>query len=95
MSTPGEKTLYVFTSEVEGVDENKLKVAGGLIPYAYSCCKRDKVTVKFYNVDEVRTEIHSFTMGEPSKVDIDLGFHQNGNATFTADQTGVFTYYCR
>jgi hypothetical protein len=39
MSTPGEKTLYVFTSEVEGVDENKLKVAGGLILYAYSCCK--------------------------------------------------------
>jgi hypothetical protein len=28
MSTPGEKTYYVFTSEVENVDENKLKVAG-------------------------------------------------------------------
>lgn len=27
-STPGEKTFYAFTSEVEGVDENKLKVAG-------------------------------------------------------------------
>jgi len=29
------------------------------------------------------------------KVDIDLGFAQNGNATFTADQAGIFTYYCR
>ena len=28
MSTPGEKTFYVFTAEVENVDENKLKIAG-------------------------------------------------------------------
>jgi hypothetical protein len=28
MSTPGEKTFYVFTSEVENVDEEKLKIAG-------------------------------------------------------------------
>ena len=28
MSTPGEKTFYIFTSEVQNVDENKLKVAG-------------------------------------------------------------------
>jgi plastocyanin len=37
----------------------------------------------------------SFTIGDPYKVDIDLGFGENGNATFTADQSGVFTYYCR
>lgn len=96
MSTRGEKTFYVFTSEVENVDENKLKVAGDsysvhtLVPN-----KRDKVTIKFYNVDDVQTERHSFTIGDPYKVDIDLGFGQNGNATFTADETGVFPYYCR
>jgi hypothetical protein len=28
MSTPGEKTFYVFTSEVENIDEEKLKIAG-------------------------------------------------------------------
>jgi plastocyanin len=53
------------------------------------------VTVHFYNVDDVKTERHSFTIGDPYKVDIDLGFGENGSATFTADQSGVFTYYCR
>jgi nitrous oxide reductase len=96
MSTPGEKTFYIFTSEVENVNETKLKVAGD----SYSVPtlvvnKGDKVTVNFYNVDDVKTERHSFTIGDPYKVDIDLGFAQNGNATFTADQTGLFTYYCR
>jgi nitrous oxide reductase len=96
MSTQGEKTFYVFTSEVENVDENKLKVAGDSYSvHTLVANKGDKVTVKFYNVDDVQTERHSFTIGDPYKVDIDLGFSQNGNATFTADQTGVFTYYCR
>ena len=96
MSTPGEKTFYIFTSEVENVDENKLKVAGDSYSvHTLVANKGDKVTVKFYNVDDVKTERHSFTIGYPYKVDIDLGFAQNGNATFTADQTGVFTFYCR
>jgi plastocyanin len=96
MSTPGEKTFYVFTSEIENVDENKLKVAGDSYSvHTLVANKGDKVTVNFYNVDDVQTERHSFTIGDPYKVDIDLGFGQNGNATFTADQTGVFTFYCR
>jgi nitrous oxide reductase len=96
MSTPGEKTFYIFTSEVENVDENKLKVAGDSYSvHTLVANKGDKVTVNFYNVDDVKTERHSFTIGDPYKVDIDLGFAQNGNATFTADQTGLFTFYCR
>ena len=96
MSTPGEKTFYIFTSEVENVDENKLKVAGDSYSFhTLVANKGDTVTVNFYNVDDVKTERHSFTIGDPYKVDIDLGFAQNGNATFTADQTGLFTFYCR
>jgi plastocyanin len=96
MSIPGEKTFYIFTSEVENVDENKLKVAGDSYSvHTLIANKGDKVTVNFYNVDDVKIERHSFTIGDPYKVDIDLGFAQNGNATFTADQTGLFTFYCR
>ena len=96
MSTPGEKTFYIFTSEVENVDENKLKVAGDSFSlHTLVVNKGDKVTIHFYNVDDVKTERHSFTIGDPYKVDIDLGFAQNGNATFTADQSGIFPYYCR
>jgi plastocyanin len=96
LSTPGEKTFYVFTAEVENVDEEKLKIAGDSFDVKTLVAnKGDKVTVKFYNVDEVQTERHSFTIGDPYKVDIDVGFAENGNATFTADQTGVFTFYCK
>jgi plastocyanin len=96
MSTPGEKTFYVFTAEVEHVDEDKLKIAGDSFDVnTLVANKDDKVTVKFYNVDDVQTERHSFTIGDPYKVDIDVGFAENGNATFTADHTGVFTYYCK
>jgi len=96
MSTPGEKTFYIFTSEVENVDDGKLKVAGDSYSvHTLVVNKGDKVTVHFYNVDDVKTERHSFTIGDPYKVDIDLGFGQNGNATFTADHSGLFTYYCR
>jgi plastocyanin len=96
MSTPGEKTFYVFTAEVEHVDEDKLKIAGDSFDVKTLVVNQgDKVTVKFYNVDDVQTERHSFTIGDPYKVDIDVGFAENGNATFTANHTGVFTYYCK
>ena len=96
MSTPGEKTFYVFTAEVENVDEDKLKIAGDSFDVKTLVANQgDKITVKFYNVDDVQTERHSFTIGDPYKVDIDVGFAENGNATFTADHTGVFTYYCK
>jgi hypothetical protein len=96
MSIAGEKTFYIFTSEIANVAEEKLKLAGDYYSLPTIVAnKGDKVTVKFYNVDDVKTERHSFTIGDPYKVDIDLGFAQNGNATFTADQTGLFTFYCR
>ena len=87
MSVPGEKTFYVFTAEVENVDEEKLKIAGDSFDVKTLVAnKGDKVTVKFYNVDEVQTERHSFTIGDPYIVNIDVGFAGNGKATFTADQ---------
>lgn len=96
LSTPGQKTFYIFTSEIENVDEKKLKVAGDSFSIRTLVVnKGDKVTVNFYNVDDVKTERHSFTIGDPYKVDIDLGFGENGNATFMADHSGIFTYYCR
>jgi len=96
MSTPGEKTFYIFTSEVDNVDyENKLKIAGDSFSvHTLVVNKGDKVTIHFYNVDDNKSVRHNFIIGDPYKVNIDLGFGQNGNATFTADKTGVFTYYC-
>jgi plastocyanin len=96
LSTPGEKAFYVFTSEIEGVDEGKLKVAGDVFSVnTLVANKGDKVIVHFYNVDPVKEERHSFTVGDPYAVNIDLGFAESGNATFTADNVGVFPFYCK
>ena len=96
LSTPGEKAFYVFTSEIEGVDDAKLKVAGDVFSVnTLVANKGDKVTVHFYNVDPVKEERHSFTVGDPYAVNIDLGFAESGNATFTADNVGVFPFYCQ
>lgn len=95
LSTPGEKEFYVFTSEIEGFDEEKLKVAGDAFSVnTLVANKGDKVTVHFYNVDPVKEERHSFTVGDPYKVNIDVAFAESGNTTFTADNTGVFPFYC-
>lgn len=96
LSTPGEKAFYVFTSEIEDVDEEKLKVAGDAFSVnTLVANKGDKVTVHFYNVDPVKEERHSFTVGDPYAVNIDVGFAESGNATFTADNVGVFPFYCK
>jgi plastocyanin len=92
---PAEKTFYVFTSEVENVDETKLGVAGDSFDVQTLVANQgDKVNVNFYNVDDVQTERHSFKIDDPYQVNIDFGFDEKGNATFTAGETGVFTYYC-
>ena len=96
MSTPREKPFYLFTAEVENVDEDKMKMAGDSFDVKTIVVNQgDKVTVKFCNVYDVQTERHSFTRGDPYKVDIDVGFAENRNETFTTDHTGVFTNYCR
>jgi hypothetical protein len=60
----------VFTAEVEGVGDDKLKIAGDSFDVKTLVAnKGDKVTVKFYNVDEVQTERNSFTIGDPYRVD--------------------------
>lgn len=92
---PGEKTFHIFTSEIDNVNEDKLGVAGDSFSMNTMLVKKgDKVNVNFYNVDDVQTEKHTFTIDDPYAVNIDLAFSQNGNATFTADQEGVFTFYC-
>jgi plastocyanin len=96
LSTAGVKEFYIFTSEIEGVDEGKLKVAGDVFSVNTLVANMgDKVTIHFYNVDPVKEERHSFTVGDPYAVNIDLGFAESGNATLTADNVGVFPFYCK
>ena len=53
--------------------------------------------VHFYNTEETEKtlERHSFTIdAQPYSVNIDTAPGEFGNATFTADQEGIFPYWC-
>lgn len=87
------KTFHLFTSEIEV--EEKLKLENSFYINSLAVEKGDKVTVNFYNVDSVRQERHSFTIGDPYKVDIDIAFAENGNVTLTANNQTTNPYYCK
>lgn len=87
--------FHIFTAEVEGVDENRLEVSGDTFSQrTIAVNKGQDVTVYFYNLDDVKTERHSFTI-EQYNVNLDLGFGEIGKTEFTANQTGIFKYYCK
>ena len=99
MPASSNKTFYVFSVEVEGVKETAARVAGDIYSLPEIVVNRgDSVTVHFYNTEptEVETvERHAFTIdAQPYNVNIDIAPGELGNATFTADQEGIFPIYC-
>src|SRR5918995_311117 len=97
------KTFYLFNTELEGLDE----ATAGIPHYIYSlpvivANRGDNVTVNFFNIAETEEEAteeegrHSFPINPPPySVDIDTAAGEPGNATFTADEEGIFEYYCK
>ena len=99
MPATSNKTFYVFTAEVEGLNETTARIAGDIYTLPVIAVNRgDSVTVHFYNTEpteEETVERHSFTIdAQPYRVNIDIAPGESGNATFTADQEGIFPYYC-
>jgi plastocyanin len=98
MPVSSNKTFYVFSAEVEGLDEATARIPGDIYtPPVIVVNGGDSVTVNFYNTEQEREERHSFTIdAQPYSVDIDIAGGESGNATFTAaDQEGIFPYYCK
>jgi hypothetical protein len=87
------KTFHIFTSEIEG--KEKLKLENSFYINSPAVKKGDKVTVNFYNENSVRQERHSFTIGDPYKVDIDIAFAENDDVTLTANNPTTNQYYSK
>lgn len=66
------KTFHIFTSEIEGKEKQKLE--NSFYINSLGVEKGDKVAVSFYNMDPIRRERHSFTIGDPYKLDMDIAF---------------------
>jgi plastocyanin len=100
MPASSNKTYYVFSEEVEGLNETAASIPGDIYSLpVIEVNKGDSVTVHFYNTEEkepgVPEERHAFKIdAQPYSVNIDNAPGESGNATFTADQEGVFPYYC-
>jgi plastocyanin len=98
MPVSSNKTFYVFSAEVEGLDETTARIPGDIYtPPVIVVNGGDSVTVNFYNTEQETEGRHSFTIdAQPYSVDIDIAGGESGNATFTAaDQEGIFPYYCK
>ena len=98
MPVSSNKTFYVFSAEVVGLDEATARIPGDIYtPPVIVVNGGDSVTVNFYNTEQETEERHSFTIdAQPYSVDIDIAGGESGNATFTtADQEGIFPYYCK
>ena len=98
MPVSSNKAFYVFSAEIEGLDEATARIPGDIYtPPVIVVNGGDSVTVNFYNTEQETEERHSFTIdAQPYSVDIDIAGGESGNATFTAaDQEGIFPYYCK
>jgi plastocyanin len=93
MPASSNKTFYMFSEEVEVTNA---VVAGDIFTLPVIVANQgDSITVHLFNIEE-EEENHSFTMdAQPYSVDIDVAAGESGNATFTADQEGIFPYYCK
>lgn len=89
----GVKTFHIFTSEIEGKEKQKLE--NSFYINSLAIVNGDKVAVSFYNMDPIRHERHSFTIGGPYKIDIDIAFAENGEITLTANNQSTNQYYSK
>jgi plastocyanin len=99
MPASSNKSFYVFSAEVEGLDETTARIPADIFTPSIIVVNRgDNVIVNFYNTEQETEERHSFTIDAPPySVDIDIAGGESGNATFTAaaNQEGIFPYYCK
>jgi plastocyanin len=88
------REFYLTNMDNAKIDENKTGLPADIfnIP-EMTVRKGDTVVVHFYNVEPEVDDTHSYTILEgPYATNNPLDGGQNKTITFTANQTGIFTY---
>jgi len=84
---------YLFPTEIEGIEEEFLKIPHDAYSVQTIVAKKgDNLTIKFYNTEG--EERHTFTLDAPYTINEDLKGGQNSTINFVANKEGIFTYYC-
>jgi plastocyanin len=92
-ASKSNKSFYLFTDEIEGINQTKLGMpADYYIPNIFVANKGDLVTMHFYNLDA--DERHSFTIGAPYNINEVVAPLHNATFTFKAENEGVYKFYC-
>ncbi len=92
-SQPSEtKEFVVVNSEVEFNETAVGIVHDTFTPNQIVVNQGDKVIIHFYNTEE--KEHHTFTIGAPYNINVDLAGGQKQDITFTASYPGVFRFFC-
>lgn len=90
------REFYLFNMDDPKIDEEKIGLPADLYSIPEMTVKKgDTVVINFYNVEPEADDRHSFTILEgPYARNVALDGGQNQTITFTANQTGIFTYIC-
>jgi plastocyanin len=97
LGAPTNKTIYLFTSEHEDVNETQLLIPpDSFSPSEIAVNKGDTVNIVFYNLEKPPNgDRHSFTIGAPYNIDKDLAPGQHSTITFKATEDGAFEFFCK
>ncbi|HEX7034073.1 MAG TPA: hypothetical protein VF172_13825 [Nitrososphaera sp.] len=93
------KTFYISDDEVDDDLDN----ADDIEIFSLQTIvvnRGDSVTIHFFNlgeqdIDDAPEQRHSFTIGAPYNIDVDLAGGENQVITLTADEEGIFQYYSK
>jgi plastocyanin len=97
LGASNNKTIYLFTSEHEDVNETQLLIPpDSFSPSEIAVNKGDTVNIVFYNLEKPPNgDRHSFTIGAPYNIDKDLAPGQHSTITFKATEDGAFEFFCK
>ena len=97
LGAPTNKTIYLFSSKHQDVNETQLLIpSDSFSPSEISVNKGDTVNIVFYNLEQPpKGDRHSFTIGTPYSIDKDLAPGQHATITFKATEGGVFQFFCK
>jgi len=88
-----QKTFYLFPVEIEGVEEEILKIPHDSFSVKTMVAKKgDNVTIHYYNWEA--HEKHNFVISNPYNITKDLPGGQHAKISFIADKEGIYQYEC-
>lgn len=94
LGAPSNKTFYLFNANT-GSNENLTHIPHDTFtPDVLTVNKGDNVNIVFYNTEQAKGDPHTFTIGAPYDINVNLNPQQHSTIHFKANTAGAFQFYC-